>query len=113
MPLYLIGAVALLLTAVTSHWAWFGLAMTAAGVAMGGTTPLQNSARIDLSTLASTPGQVLGRLILAEGLGSVLGPVAVGIVIAAGDIRAGAVAAGLIFVALAVLTSAAARAVRL
>ena len=61
VPLYVIGAVALLLTAVTSHWVWFGLGMTAVGVAMGGTTPLQNSARIDLSTLANAPGQVLGR----------------------------------------------------
>ena len=42
-----------------------------------------------------------------------VGPVAVGIVIAVGDIRAGAVAAALAFAALAVLTSAAARAVRL
>ena len=45
------------MTAVTSHWVWFGLGMTAVGVAMGGTTPLQNSARIDLSTLANAPGQ--------------------------------------------------------
>lgn len=113
VPLYVVGAVALLLTALTSHWAWFALGMTAVGVAIGGSTPLLNSARIDVATITGTPGRVLGRLLFAEGLGSVLGPVAVGLVITAAGIRAGALAAGLAFIALAVLTSVAARAVRL
>ncbi len=112
-PLYALGAVALLLTAFTSHWGWFGLGMTALGVAIGGTTPLLTSIRIDLSTATAAPGQLLGGLIFAEGLGSVAGPVVVGLVISAGDIRAGALVAGIAFAVLALLSGVAARTVRL
>jgi len=112
-PLYALGAIALLLTTFTSHWAWFSLGMTAVGAAMGGTTPLLNSSRIDLSTAAPATGRVLGRLLLAEGLGSVAGPIAIGLVISVGDIRAGAFAAGIAFATLAALSAVAARTVRL
>jgi MFS family permease len=112
VPLYVVGAAALFLTALTSHWGWFALGMIAAGVAMGGTTPLLNSARIDLSVVTGAPGQVLGRLLFDEGLGSVLGPIVIGLVIVAAGIRAGAVAAGFAFVALALLAGTAARSVR-
>jgi hypothetical protein len=87
--------------------------MVAVGIAMGGTTPLLNSSRIDLSTAGPRPGQVLGRLIFAEGLGSVVGPILIGLVISTGDIRAGAVVAAAAFAALALLTGAVSRAVRL
>jgi len=113
LPLYALGALALLLTALTSHWAWFAGGMAVVGVAIGGTTPLLSSTRIDVSIAVSSPGQALGRLIFAEGVGSVAGPLLIGVVITAGDIRAGAVVAGLAFVLLAVLTAAAARLVRL
>jgi MFS family permease len=113
MPLYALGALALLFAAMTSDWLWFGLGMVAVGIAVGGTTPLLNSTRIDLSTEGARPGQVLGRLIFAEGLGSVVGPILIGLVISTGDIRAGALAAAAAFAALALLTGATARAVRL
>jgi MFS family permease len=113
MPLYALGAVALLLATLASDWIWFGTGMVAVGIAMGGTTPLLNSSRIDLSTAGPRPGQVLGRLIFAEGLGSVVGPILIGLVISTGDIRAGAVVAAAAFAVLALLTGAASRAVRL
>ncbi|MGE0227256.1 MAG: MFS transporter [Dehalococcoidia bacterium] len=112
-PLYALGAAGLVLAAFVSDWAPFAVAMVAAGVTLGGTMPLLNASRIDLSAQTAAPGRILGRLLFAEGLGSVVGPVATGLVITASDERAGAVAAGVAFAVLAVLTAYTARTVRL
>lgn len=112
-PLYAIGAAGLLLTSATTEWVWFAASMAAVGVTLGGTMPLLNASRIDLSAQTAAPGRMFGRLLFAEGLGSVVGPVAAGLVIAASDERAGAFAAGLTFAGLAALAAYTARAVRL
>lgn len=112
-PLYALGAAGLLLVAAVPEWLWFAGAMVAVGATLGGTMPLLNASRIDLSAQTAAPGRMFGRLLFAEGLGSVVGPLAAGLVIAASDERAGTLAAGLTFAALAVLAAYAARAVRL
>ena len=112
-PVYALGAVALLATAFSPQPLSFAVGMAFVGAAVGGATPLLNSARVDLTTLSSAPGRMLGRVLFAEGLGSFIGPIAVGLVIAVGDIRAGAVAAALMFGAVTLVTAAAARLVRL
>lgn len=112
-PLYALGAAGLVLASAVPEWLWFAGAMVAVGVTLGGTMPLLNASRIDLSAQTSAPGRMFGRLLFAEGLGSVVGPVAAGLVIAASDERAGTLAAGLTFAALATLAAYTARAVRL
>ncbi|MEZ4552949.1 MAG: MFS transporter [Dehalococcoidia bacterium] len=112
-PLYALGATGLALAAFVSGWAPFAVAMVAVGVTLGGSMPLLNASRIDLSAQTVAPGRILGRILFAEGLGSVVGPVAAGLVIAAADERAGAVTAGLSFAVLAALTAYTARTVRL
>lgn len=112
-PLYALGAAGLVLASAVPEWLWFAGAMVAVGVTLGGTMPLLNASRIDLSAQTSAPGRMFGRLLFAEGLGSVVGPVAAGLVIATSDARAGTLAAGLTFAALAMLAAYTARAVRL
>jgi MFS family permease len=112
-PLYAVGAAGLLATSAASGWVWFAASMVAIGLTLGGTMPLLNASRIDLSAQTAAPGRLFGRLLFAEGLGSVVGPVAAGLVIASLDERAGTLAAGVAFALLALLAAYAARAVRL
>lgn len=112
-PLYALGAAGLGLAAALPQPVWFALGMVAVGITLGGTMPLLNASRIDLSSATSAPGRVFGRLLFAEGLGSVVGPVAAGLVIAAADVRIGALAAGVSFAALAGFAALTARTVRL
>jgi len=112
-PLYAVGAAGLLATSAASGWVWFAASMVAIGLTLGGTMPLLNASRIDLSAQTAAPGRLFGRLLFAEGLGSVVGPVAAGLVIASLDERAGTLAAGVAFALLALLAAYAARTVRL
>jgi hypothetical protein len=112
-PIYALGAAAALVAAATSSALLFALAALPLGYVVGATSPLASAMRIDVSRIGSTPGAVLGRLAVAEGLGAGAGPVLVGVVIEAASVRGGMLAVAAAFAAAAMLALAGARIVRL
>jgi hypothetical protein len=112
-PIYALGAGAALVAALTTGVAWFALAALPLGYVVGATSPLASAMRIDVSRIGSTPGAVLGRLAVAEGLGAGAGPVLVGLVIEAASVRGGLLAVAGAFAAASALALAGARLVRL
>jgi hypothetical protein len=112
-PLYAVAAAAALFCATTADARWFAAGAVPLGAAIGAAGPLVNAARIDVSSTARTPGAVLARLSIAEGIGEALVPFLVGLAIAARGERAGMAAVGVGFALIAMLTAVGARVARL
>ena len=111
--MYALGAVSAVAVAVTTSPVWFALAAFPLGWVVGTTSPLASAMRIDVSRVGNSPGVVLGRLAVAEGLGAGAGPIVVGLVIEAASVRGGLLAVAGAFAASAVLAVAGTRVVRL
>ncbi len=112
-PMYALGAVSAVAVALTASPVWFALAAFPLGWVVGTTSPLASAMRIDVSRVGTTPGAVLGRLAVAEGLGAGAGPIVVGVVIEAASVRGGLLAVAGAFAASAVLAVVGTRLVRL
>ena len=111
--LYTVGAAAAFALAPITH-AWiFVLVAIPLAAAIGGAQPLLNASVLDVSQSSRQTGRALGWLFFAEGLGSVAGPVLIGSVIAATDVRSGVAALGGLDVLIVVLAAAGSRAIRL
>ncbi|MEO6397764.1 MAG: MFS transporter [Tepidiformaceae bacterium] len=95
--LYGVAAASLLAIAVASNELLFALGAIPFAAALGGAQPLLNASLLDVSHAdeRGSTGRALGWLFFAEGLGSVAGPLLVGIVIALSGVREGMVAVGL------------------
>ncbi len=89
--LYAVCAVSVLLESAVHHVWLFALIAIPLGLAFAGVQPLLNASLLDVSHAADRTGTVLGWLFFAEGLGSVVGPVVVGVVISMAGVRAGVV----------------------
>jgi hypothetical protein len=111
--MYALGAVSAVAVALTASPVWFALAAFPLGWVVGTTSPLASAMRIDVSRVGTTPGAVLGRLAVAEGLGAGAGPIVVGVVIEAASVRGGLLAVAGAFAASAVLAVVGTRLVRL
>jgi predicted MFS family arabinose efflux permease len=111
--LYAVGAVSVLL-ASTVHHAWlFGLIAVPLALAFAAAQPLLNASLLDVSHAAERTGTVLGWLFFAEGLGSVVGPLIVGLVISLAGVRAGVVTLSILDSAVVYLAVVGARTTRL
>lgn len=111
--LYGIGAAAVFGLVPLEH-AWvFILVAIPLAAAIGGAQPLLNASLLDVSQSSRRKGRALGWLFFAEGLGSVAGPVLIGGVIAATDVRSGVAALGGLDVLIVVFAAAGSRAIRL
>jgi predicted MFS family arabinose efflux permease len=111
--LYGIGAAAIFgLAAVDHTWVFIIVAIPLA-VSIGGAQPLLNASLLDVSQSSQRTGRALGWLFFAEGLGSVIGPVLIGAVIAATDVRSGVIALGALDGLILLLAATGSRAIRL
>ncbi len=106
--LYLLaGAGALGLAVSPTPWAALFVAI-ALGAGLGGIGPIVAATVVDLSG-TSNRGAIVGSLLAIEGLGSVAGPLTVGLVTDLLNPRAGMAAIGAIFVALVAVTASGVR----
>ncbi len=111
--LYALGAAAILAAAFV-HQAWlFAFVAIPLAVAIGGAQPLLNASVLDVSHANESRGAVLGWLFFAEGLGSVAGPLLIGLVISTASIRDAVLALSLLEGAIVVLALYAARTTRI
>jgi predicted MFS family arabinose efflux permease len=111
--LYSLGAAAVFgLVPITHVWVFVLVAIPLAA-AVGGAQPLLNASLLDVSQSSRQTGRALGWLFFAEGLGSVAGPVLIGGVIAATDVRSGVAALGGLDVLIVIFAAAGSRAIRL
>jgi MFS family permease len=67
----------------------FALAAVPLAIALGGVTPLLNASLLDAARAGERSGAALGWLFFAEGLGSVVGPAAIGATISVSGVREG------------------------
>lgn len=113
--LYAVAAAAMLTIAGVDNDLLLALAAIPFAVALGGAQPLLNASLLDVSHAGerSTTGTALGWLFFAEGLGSVVGPLVVGTVIALGGVREGMAALGVAACGLAIGALLGSRTVRL
>lgn len=111
--LYALAAFALLAMGGVHHSLVFGLIAVPLAVALGGVYPLVNASLLDAARAGERSGRALGWLFFAEGLGSVVGPLAIGTMIDLAGVRAGIVGMGVGVLALAVAAGGASRGVRL
>lgn len=84
---YAVGAVTLCALAFVDAWWAFALVALGLGVAIGGATPLMGATILDVSHGGQQKATVLGWLFFAQGIGSVAGPVLVGLVISLFGVR--------------------------
>ncbi len=84
---YAIGAAGLLALAFTGAWYTFAGVALLLGVAIGGATPLMGATILDVSHGGEGKASILGWLFFAQGIGSVAGPVLVGLVISLLGVR--------------------------
>lgn len=111
--LYALGAVMVLVSAfVHSPWV-FALVAVPLAIALAGTQPLLNASLLDVSHGGGDTGTVLGWLFFAEGLGSVVGPLLIGVVISAAGIRDAVVVLSIVESAMVVLAFGSSRATRI
>ncbi len=111
--LYALGALVVLVCAfVHSPWV-FAIVAIPLGVALAGAQPLLNASLLDVSHGGSDTGTVLGWLFFAEGLGSVAGPLIIGVVISAAGIREAVVVLSIIESLMVVLAAGSSRATRI
>lgn len=111
--LYALGALAVLAVSLVQNEFVFALVAIPLAISIGGSQPLLNASLLDVSHAADRTGVVLGWLFFAEGLGSVAGPLIVGIVIEFADVRAGVVTLSVIDALLVGLAMLGSRFVRL
>ncbi len=110
--LYLLGAVAVLAAAaVETPWVFAVIAVPLA-LSIGGAQPLLNASVLDVSQSAEQTGTALGWLFFAEGLGSVAGPAAIGLIIFLLGVREAVVAISILDGLIVVLALAGSRATR-
>jgi predicted MFS family arabinose efflux permease len=111
--LYALGALAIFAAAFV-HQPWlFAVIALPLAVAIGGAQPLLNASLLDVSHAGEDTGTVLGWLFFAEGLGSVAGPLLIGVAISAGGIRDAVIALSVLECGIVVLASVAARSARI
>ena len=84
---YAVGAVGLFALAFTETWYAFAAVALLVGAAIGGATPLMGATILDVSHGGQGKATVLGWLFFAQGIGSVAGPVLVGLVISLLGVR--------------------------
>ncbi len=84
---YSVGAVTLLVLAFVDAWWAFAIVALGLGVAIGGATPLMGATILDVSHGGEQKASVLGWLFFAQGIGSVAGPVLVGLMISLLGVR--------------------------
>jgi MFS family permease len=84
---YAVGAATLLALSFVDSWWAFGIVALGLGVAIGGATPLMGATILDVSHGGEQKASVLGWLFFAQGIGSVAGPVLVGLVISLLGVR--------------------------
>ena len=111
--LYAICAVSVLLDSAVHHIWLFALIAIPLGLAFAGAQPLLNASLLDVSQAADRTGTVLGWLFFAEGLGSVVGPVVVGVAISVAGVRAGVVTLSIVDSVVVYLAVVGARTTRL
>jgi len=111
--LYALAAAALLVMCAVQHALLFGLIAVPLAIALGGVYPLMNASLLDAARAGERSGSALGWLFFAEGLGSVVGPLAIGMMIELAGVRAGLFGMGIGVLALAVAAGGASRVVRL
>jgi MFS family permease len=111
--LYALAAVALLAMGGVHHPLLFGLIAVPLAVALGGVYPLMNASLLDAARAGERSGSALGWLFFAEGLGSVMGPLAIGTMIDLAGVRAGILGMGVGVLVLAAAAGGASRVVRL
>ncbi len=112
--LYAVGALAVLAAATVDHGWVFALVAIPLALSVGGAQPLLNASLLDVSQSAGRTGTVLGWLFFAEGLGSVVGPLIIAVVISLSDsVRTGVVTLGLLDAAIVVLALYGSRTTRL
>jgi len=111
--LYVFAGVGLAAVAVTSDAAWFAFASLPLGIGIGGATPLINASVLDAARAGERNGVALGYLFFAEGLGSIAGPLVVGLLIAAGSERTGVASVASVAIVLAGAAGWASRQARL
>lgn len=78
---YAVGAFTLFALAFVDVWYLFAIVGLGLGLAIGGSTPLMGATILDVSHRGEGKATVLGWLFFAQGIGSVAGPVLVGLVI--------------------------------
>lgn len=111
--LYALGAAAVFGLAPVDHAWLFLLVAIPLAISIGGSQPLLNASLLDVSQSSQRTGSALGWLFFAEGLGSVIGPMLIGSVITATDIRTGLIALGAIDCFVVFLAATGSRAIRL
>lgn len=87
--LYLVGAAALVWIAAIHHPVFLALAAVPFAISLAGVHPLMNASLLDAAQAGDRAGTALGWLFFAEGLGSVLGPLAIGTIIELAGVRVG------------------------
>lgn len=112
--LYAVGAVAVLAAATVERGWVFGLVAIPLALWVGGSQPLLNASLLDVSHSADRTGTVLGWLFFAEGLGSVVGPLVIAVVISLTDsVRVGVVTLSVLDAAIVLLAIYGSRVTRL
>lgn len=111
--LYGLAAAAILAMCGVHHSLLFGLFAIPLAIALGGVYPLMNASVLDAARAGERSGSALGWLFFAEGLGSVVGPVAIGTMIDFGGVRAGLLGMGLGVMVMALAAAVGTRTVRL
>lgn len=84
---YGIGALGLVVLASVHHWYEFMGVALALGVSLGGATPIMGATMLDVSYSGERKASVLGWLFFAQGIGTVGGPLLVGVVISLLGVR--------------------------
>ncbi len=111
--LYAVAAAGLLVMSTVHAAPLFALIAVPMAVALGGVYPLMNASLLDAARAGERSGSALGWLFFAEGLGSVIGPLAIGMMIELAGVRAGLFAMGAVVVVLAAAAGGISRVVRL
>jgi len=96
---YVVGAIGAFALAAAEGPVTFAIAALPLGIALGGAVPLVNAAVLDVATASSRTGRALGWLFLAQGVGTVGGPLLAGVVLAAYGTREALIAIGLAYLA--------------
>lgn len=108
-PLYAFAAIGAMAALFAHGPLGFGLAAAPLAIGMAGTLPLINAGLMDSSQSVRRPGEALGVLFFAEGLGSVVGPALIAAVVTLGGVRPSLVAVSGCALALGALAGAGAR----
>lgn len=111
--LYLLAAAAIALIAVSPNGFVLAIGALPLGVALGGAQPVVNASLIDAARAEERSGVALGYLFFVEGLGSIAGPLLVGVAISLVAVRFGVMTIAAMAFAAAVMALATSREPRL